>query len=107
MHRGPQSDLDGNLVIRRVFDPNVPVQPGPGTKLQLGEFYPKPDGSSPHLVTGYLSSDSMMVFYVDPKSASAKPAQAPSKAAPAKPGTAGAQSYTWAFGQGPQRSAGK
>jgi hypothetical protein len=106
VHRGPQSDLDGNLVIRRVFDPNVPVQPGPGTKLQLGEFYPA-GGSSPHLVTGYLSSDSTMVFYVDPKSASANTAAASSNATPAKPGSAGAQSYTWAFGQGPQRSAGK
>jgi hypothetical protein len=106
VHRSPQSDLDGNLVIRRVFDPNVPVQPGPGTKLQLGEFYPA-DGSSPHLVAGYPSSDSMMVLYVDSKSASASPAQAPGKAAPPKPGSAGAQSYTWTFGQSPQRSAGK
>ncbi len=106
VHRGPQSDLDGNLVIRRVFDPNVPVQPGPGTKLQLGEFYPA-DGSSPHLVNGYLPSDSMMAFYVDPKNASANPAQAPGKTTPPKPKGAGAQSYTWAFGQSPQRSPGK
>jgi hypothetical protein len=48
-----------------------------------------------------------MVLYVDPNSASANPAQAPGKATPPKPGGAGAQSYTWAFGQSPQRSAGK
>ena len=44
VHRSAQSDLDGELVVRRTFDPNVPVQPKSGTDLQLGEFYPA-DGS--------------------------------------------------------------
>ncbi len=89
VHRGTQSDLDGSLVIRRTFDPNVPVQPKPGTNLQLGEYDPA-DGSSGRPVIGYLSSDSTIVFNINPN----------------KIGTS-AVSYTWAFGQNPERSPGK
>ncbi len=86
VRRNAQSDLDGTLVIRRTFDPNVPVQPKPGTNLQLGEYEPS-DGSSGRPVIGYLASDSTIIFHVgsDKKSASAA-------------------SYTWTFGQNPERS---
>ena len=89
VHRSTQSDLDGNLVIRRTFDPNVPVQPKPGTNLQLGEYGPA-DGSRGLPVTGYLSSDSIMVFRVDPDKKGANPV-----------------SYKWTFGKNPERSPGK
>jgi hypothetical protein len=81
-----QSDLDGKLVIRRVFDPNVPVQPKAGSDLQLGDYYPT-DGSSAQSVSGHLSSDSTMVFHINP----------------AKKG-ASVMFYTWAFGKNPERS---
>ena len=87
MHRGAQSDLDGNLVIRRTFDPNVAVQPKAGTNLQLGEYYPA-DGSSAGLVSGYLASNSTMVFDVEPD----KKLKGTSMV-----------SYTWSFGKNPQR----
>jgi hypothetical protein len=89
VHRSAQSDLDGNLVIRRTFDPNVPVQPKPGTNLQLGDYYPS-DGSSSQPVGGYLSSGSTMAFRVNPNKKGTNPV-----------------SYTWAFGQQPQRSIGR
>jgi hypothetical protein len=85
VRRAAQSDLDGNLVIRRTFDPNVPVQPKSGTNLQLGEYEPA-DGSGAQRVSGYLLSDSIMVFNVAPDKESASPV-----------------SYTWTFGQSPQR----
>jgi hypothetical protein len=90
VRRGAQSDLDGALVIRRTFDPNVPVQPKAGTMLQLGGYYPS-DNSAAQRVSGYLSSDSIMKFGLSPAT---KP-----------PATAA--SYTWTFGQVPMRSAGK
>jgi len=89
VHRSAQSDLDGTLVIRRTFDPNVPIQPEPGTNLQLGEYDPA-DGSSGQPVIGYLSSGSTVVFHVNPDKKGAS-----------------AVSYTWAFGQNPERSPGK
>ena len=89
VHRSAQSDMDGSLVIRRTFDPNVPVQPKPGTYLQLGDYYPSA-GSSSQIVSGYLSSDSTMVFHVDSDKKNAN-----------------AMSYTWAFGQSPVRSSAK
>ena len=72
-------------MIRRTFDPNVPVQPKSGTNLQLGEYEPA-DGSGAQRVSGYLLSDSIMVFNVAPDKESASP-----------------MSYTWTFGQSPQR----
>jgi hypothetical protein len=89
VHRSVQSDLDGTLVIRRTFDPNAPIQPKPGTYLQLGDYYPSA-GSSGQVVNGYFSSDSTMMFHVgsDQKSVNAV-------------------SYTWTFGQNPERSLGK
>ncbi len=90
VRRSAQSDLDGALVIRRTFDPNVPVQPKAGTMLQLGDYYPS-GNSAAQRVGGYLSSDSIMKFGLSPAN---KP-----------PATAA--SYTWTFGQGPERNAGK
>jgi len=89
VHRSAQSDLDGTLVIRRTFDPNAPIQPKPGTYLQLGDYYSSA-GASGQVVNGYLSSDSTMVFHVDSDQKSVN-----------------AVSYTWTFGQNPERSAGK
>ena len=89
VHRSAQSDLDGTLVIRRTFDPNVPVQPKPGTSLPLGE-YDRAEGSSGQPLIGYLSSDSTIVFHVDPDKKGAS-----------------AAFYTWAFGQNPERNPGK
>ena len=86
VHRSAQSDLDGTLVIRRTFDPNVPVQPKSGTSLQLGDYYPSA-GSNDQLVSGYLSSDSTMVFRIDPDKKGAS-----------------AASYSWTFGKSPERS---
>ena len=79
---------DGTIVIRRTFDSSVPVQPKPGTDLQLGDYYPS-DNSGAQPVSGHLSSDSTMVFHVKPS----KPASA--------------VSYTWTFGKAPERSTGK
>ncbi len=92
VHRGPQSDLDGELVVRRTFDPNVPVQLKPGTDLQLGEYYPA-GGSRPLLLIGFLSSDSAIVFHVEPEN----------KAAGLDPRKASV-SYTWTFGENPERN---
>jgi hypothetical protein len=88
VQRSAQSDLDGKLVIRRTFDPNVPVQPKPGTDLQLGEYDPA-DGSTAQTVLGYLASDATMVFHVDPDKKSAR-----------------AVSYKWTFSENPERGSG-
>ena len=85
--RSAQSDLDGKLVIRRTFDPNVPIQPRAGTDLQLGDYYPT-DSSSAQMISGHLSSDLVMVFHVVPD----------------KKGESAA-SYTWVFGQSPRSPA--
>jgi hypothetical protein len=87
--RGAQSDLDGNLVIRRTFDPNVAVQPKAGTDLQLGDYYPA-GGSSAQAINGHLSSDSTMVFQVGSAQKGASPV-----------------SYTWTFGKFPEKSPAK
>jgi hypothetical protein len=87
VHRSAQSELDGTLVIRRTFDSNVPVQPGAGTSLQLGDYYPS-GNSAAEVVNGFMSSDSTMVFQVKP------------------PKPAGAALYSWTFGQQPVRRVG-
>jgi hypothetical protein len=95
MHRGPKSDLDGNLVIRRTFDPNVVAQPRPGAEIRLGEYSPA-NGSAPREIVGYLKSDRVMVFRLGPERvANATP--------PRQPGDKAL--YTWAFGGEPQRGA--
>jgi hypothetical protein len=106
-HRGARSDLDGNLVVRRTFDPNVPVQPRPGTDLNLGEFYPS-DGSSPGLLVGHLSSDSTIVFHIDPEKGPANRSRELG-ALRQPPGSqdTGAASYTWKFGDNPDRRSGR
>jgi hypothetical protein len=62
---------------------------------------------SPLLVTGYPPSDSTMVLYVGPKNASANPNPMAGKTTTPMPGSAGAESYTWTFGNSPKRSLGK
>ena len=53
VHRGQKSDLDGKLVIRRTFDPNVMVQPKPDTDLRLGEYFPA-NNVAPREIIGHL-----------------------------------------------------
>jgi hypothetical protein len=89
VHRGPHSDLEGHLVIRRTFDPNVPIQPRAGTDLQLGEYEPA-DGSRPRVIIGYLKSDATMIFHTEP--------------APASVSAKSAVIYAWSFGKDPERS---
>ncbi|HEY4919929.1 MAG TPA: hypothetical protein VII40_07480 [Xanthobacteraceae bacterium] len=94
LRRGGHNDLDGKLVIRRTFDPNLAVQPKPGTDLALGEFFPE-NGAPPRAVTGHLASDRAMVFRV---------AAAPGAASPPHPADANGAVYTWAFGGEPARA---
>jgi hypothetical protein len=103
VHRGPRNDLDGNLVVRRTFDPNVPVQPRPGTNLDLGEYYPS-DGSSPRALVGYLSSDSTIVFHVDRERGPANPSR---ELGTLHQPPESQDIYTWKFGNNPERNSGK
>jgi hypothetical protein len=87
VRRGAHSDLDGNLVIRRTFDPNVMVQPKPGTDLRLDEFF-SANGAAPRAVAGHLTSDRVMVFHIAPAPGAAKPKRPirPMRTAPSTPG---------------------
>jgi hypothetical protein len=98
IHRGEQSDLDGSLVVRRTFDPNVPVQPKPGTDLDLGQYYPA-NGASAQRVLGHALSDSTIMFHLEPDAGTTK--------SPPKPGTANAAIYTWTFGADPTNARAK
>jgi hypothetical protein len=87
VHPGPQSELDGTIVIRRTFDPNVAVQPKAGTEIPLGDYYPLDDSSTQPL-SGHMASDSTMAFEVEGPKATVT-------------------SYTWNFGAAPQKTAAK
>jgi hypothetical protein len=100
VRRGAHSDLDGNLVIRRTFDPNVMVQPKPGTDLRLGEFF-SANGAAPRAVAGHLTSDRVMVFHIAPAPGAAKPK--PPHSADAN-GAIYTWAFTWAFGAEPARA---
>jgi hypothetical protein len=86
--RGAESDLDGTIVIRRTFDPNLPVQPKAGTDIPLGDYYPA-DNSPVQPVNGHMASDSTMVFGLK------------------TPKAAGVTNYTWKFGAAPEKTAAK
>lgn len=94
VHRSAESDLDGKLVIRRTFDPNVPIQPRPGINLQLGEYDPA-DGSSPRALVGYLQSDATIVFQIEGEHESEESGWGRSELR--------GVTYTWAFGHEPER----
>jgi hypothetical protein len=88
VHHDAKSDLDGTIVIRRTFDPNVAVQPKAGTDIPLGDYYPS-DNSPAQLVSGHMAADSTIVFEV----------KAPKVTGPTR--------YTWNFGAMPEKAAGK
>jgi hypothetical protein len=88
VHHDAKSDLDGTIVIRRTFDPNVAVQPKAGTDIPLGDYYPS-DNSPALPVNGHMAADSKIMFEV----------KSPKATTPT--------SYAWNFGAMPEKTAAK